>query len=71
MSAVETSAWVKIGDCSIEYDVFCDQVEFRFGGSGGFDLVATERGLVSLLSAGTSALDALRARYRTTELSTN
>jgi hypothetical protein len=69
---VETSAWVKINDCSIEYKVFAELVEFRIGGHlDGFDLVATERGLASLVSASVAALEEMRAGHRVAELAAN
>ncbi|GAA4615510.1 hypothetical protein GCM10023108_24470 [Saccharopolyspora hordei] len=45
MSGCQVAAWVRIEDCSMEYAVFGDEVEFRIGGQlDGMDIVFSEQG---------------------------
>ncbi|MBP2324621.1 hypothetical protein JOF56_005006 [Kibdelosporangium banguiense] len=62
-NGIQVGAWVKIeGECEIEYRVTGDEVEFSFGGRmNGFDILATERGLDRLLTAGNEALREMRS----------
>ncbi|MGP4020279.1 hypothetical protein [Saccharopolyspora sp. 5N708] len=63
MGDLKVAAWVRIEDCSMEYAVFDDEVEFRVGGQlDGLDLVFTEQGLQTLVTHGERALRELRAR---------
>lgn len=62
MSGCQVAAWVRIEDCSMEYAVFGDEVEFRIGGQlDGMDIVFSEQGLERLVSQGQAALRELRA----------
>ena len=62
MSGIAVGAWIKIGDCPIEYKVFEDEAEFQIGGrSDGVYMIATEVGLANLISNCTEALEAIRA----------
>ncbi|WP_190815424.1 hypothetical protein [Saccharopolyspora pogona] len=62
MGRFQVAAWVRIEDCSMDYAVFGDEVEFRVGGQmDGMDIVFTEPGLERLVTQGERALRELRA----------
>lgn len=62
--SLELLAWAKIDDrTDIRYLVGSNGVEFHIGGLDGLTLETTEQGLVNLLRAGISALQALQHRY--------
>ncbi|MGH3621420.1 MAG: hypothetical protein ACRDQ5_06465 [Sciscionella sp.] len=49
-------------DCSIDYHLCGDQVEFELGGQHGFDLLITEEGLHKLITTASEALAELQAQ---------
>jgi hypothetical protein len=59
---IAIDAWAKIeGECPISYEVVGDEVQFELGGSAAsLNLVATEKGLTTLVSASLRALSTLR-----------
>jgi hypothetical protein len=62
MGQLRVAAWVRIDDCSMDYTVFDDEVEFRVGDRlDGMDLVFTEQGLERIVLQGEQALRELRA----------
>ncbi|MBA8826916.1 hypothetical protein FHX42_004295 [Saccharopolyspora lacisalsi] len=64
MDRVSMGTWIAIDADHIHYNVCQDEVEFEVGGRGsGAELVATEAGLVNLISRSTEALAALRAAH--------
>jgi hypothetical protein len=63
MGELRVAAWVRIEDCSMDYAVFGDEVEFRVGGQlDGMDIIFTELGLERLVTQGERALRELRAK---------
>ncbi|QIZ38965.1 hypothetical protein [Saccharopolyspora sp. ASAGF58] len=61
MGQFQVAAWVRIEDCSMDYAVFGDEVEFRVGGQlDGIDIVFTETGLERLVTQRERALRELR-----------
>ncbi|MGI8306209.1 hypothetical protein [Saccharopolyspora hattusasensis] len=62
MGRFQVAAWVRIEDCSMDYAVFGEEVEFHVGGQlEGMDIVFTEPGLERLVTQGERALRELRA----------
>jgi hypothetical protein len=59
---IAIDAWAKIeGECPISYEVVGDEVQFELGGSSAsLNLVASEKGLTTLVSASLEALSTLR-----------
>lgn len=63
MNGVFMKGWISLRDnCPIDYNVCREVTEFRFGGYDGPELIATERGLETLIAQGTAALAEMRAR---------
>jgi len=59
---IAIDAWARIeGECPISYEVVGDEVQFELGGSAAaLNLVATEKGLTTFVSASLQALSTLR-----------
>lgn len=60
-TGVAVSAGVMVGDnCSFDYHLCGDQVEFEWGGRRGLYVVITEGGLRNLIATASEALNALQ-----------
>jgi hypothetical protein len=59
---IAIDAWAKIeGECPISYEVVGEEVQFEIGSSAAsLNLVATEKGLATFVSASLQALSTLR-----------
>lgn len=64
-SSIELTAGVYVdGDCSLDYHVCGDTVEFDWGGRRGLNVLITEDGLRNLIDTASDALTAMRTDQR-------
>ncbi|CAM3627493.1 hypothetical protein KIPE111705_17785 [Kibdelosporangium persicum] len=62
MNGIQIDTWIKLESCDITFSIVDGMAELQFGGRlDGLSVTATEKGLVTLVTKATEALQAIRA----------